>query len=213
MTAENLLAELSVDSRARLSIYADLLLKWQNSINLIGPSTLPSIWSRHFADSLQLHSFASSWEQWVDLGTGAGFPGMVIALTSDDRFQRVHLVESDKRKAAFLREVSRETNVNVEIHAGRIERIMPEIVSSTEIDIVSARALAPLDKLIEYAGPALEQGATCLFLKGKDAPLELTKDVEASSLDITFAESQTDSAAQIVLVRKLASSTNFASRS
>jgi 16S rRNA (guanine527-N7)-methyltransferase len=125
----------------------------------------------------------------------------------------MHLIESDKRKAAFLREVSRETHANVEIHGGRIEQIMPELTRSGKFDIVSARALAPLDKLIDYAAPALDGGATCLFLKGKDARSELTDAIEASSLNITFAESHTDSAAQIVIVRRPASSTNFASRS
>ena len=187
--------------RLRLDIYADLLRKWQTKINLVGPSTLPELWVRHFDDSLQLTSIAGAWSQWVDLGSGGGFPGLVIALSSEGQGRTVHLVESDKRKAAFLREVSRETQTKVEIHAARIETVLPELVSQFHVDVVSARALAPLRNLIDYARPALERGAIGLFLKGKALPSELTEVTPESSLNVTLVDSRTDSNAKIVVVR------------
>jgi 16S rRNA (guanine527-N7)-methyltransferase len=187
--------------RSRLDIYAELLRKWQMKINLVGPATLPELWVRHFEDSLQLLPIAGAWSHWVDLGSGGGFPGLVIALASNGQRRTVHLVESDKRKAAFLREVSRETQTKVEIHVDRIETVLPKLVSQVHIDVVSARALAPLRDLIEYARPALEKGAVGLFLKGKALPSELTKLAPGASLDLTLVDSRTDSNAKIVVVR------------
>ena len=162
-----LLSTLKADCLQRLMVYAELLEKWQKRINLVGPSTLADLWVRHFANSLQLLQHAGPWRNWADLGSGAGFPGMVVALASDDHAKTVHLIESDKRKASFLREVSRETRARVEIHADRIERVLPVLSSENQIDVVSARALAPLETLIAISRPALEKGAVGLFLKGK----------------------------------------------
>jgi 16S rRNA (guanine527-N7)-methyltransferase len=187
--------------RSRLDIYAELLRKWQMKINLVGPATLPELWVRHFEDSLQLLPIAGAWTHWVDLGSGGGFPGLVIALASNGQGRTVHLVESDRRKAAFLREVSRETQTKVEIHIDRIESVLPKLVSRVHVDVVSARALAPMRDLIEYARPALEKGAVGLFLKGKALPSELTKLAPGASLDLTLVDSRTDSNAKIVVVR------------
>jgi 16S rRNA (guanine527-N7)-methyltransferase len=187
--------------RSRLDIYAELLRKWQTKINLVGSATLPELWVRHFDDSLQLLPIAGAWSQWVDLGSGGGFPGLVIAIASNGQGRTVHLVESDKRKAAFLREVSRETQTKVEIHVDRIESVLPKLVSQIHVDVVSARALAPLRDLIEYARPALEKGAVGLFLKGKAMPSELTQLAPGASLYLTLVDSRTDSNAKIVVVR------------
>jgi 16S rRNA (guanine527-N7)-methyltransferase len=187
--------------RTRLDIYGDLLRKWQKKINLVGPSTLPELWVRHFDDSLQLLPIAGAWSHWVDLGSGGGFPGLVIALASEGQGRTVHLVESDKRKAAFLREVSRETRTKVEIHVDRIETVLPKLVSQVHVDVVSARALAPLRELIDYARPALEKGAVGLFLKGKALASELTEAAPGASLNLTLVDSRTDSNAKIVVVR------------
>jgi 16S rRNA (guanine527-N7)-methyltransferase len=187
--------------RSRLDIYAELLRKWQAKINLVGPSTLPELWVRHFDDSLQLLPMAGTWTHWVDLGSGGGFPGLVIAIASEGQGRTVHLVESDKRKSAFLREVSRETQTKVEIHVGRIETVLPQLVSRVGVDVVSARALAPLCDLIEYARPAIEKGAIGLFLKGKALPSELTEVGSSASLNLTLVDSRTDSNAKIVVVR------------
>jgi 16S rRNA (guanine527-N7)-methyltransferase len=192
---------LEPDLRARLGIYADLLTKWQKHINLVGGATIPDLWVRHFEDSLQLLPLVGGWNQWVDLGSGGGFPGMVIALASVDQPRTVHLIESDKRKAAFLREVSRETKTPVEIHADRVEAVLPILLSQHQIDVVSARALASLRVLIDYARPAIEKGAIGLFLKGKALADELTEAQPDASLKLTLVDSRTDSNAKIVIVR------------
>ena len=132
----------------------------------------------------------------------------MIAISAGDSERKIHLVESDKRKAAFLREVSRETHSNVEIHADRIERILPELISTTHFDIVSARALAPLEVLIGYARPILEKGGVGLFLKGKGLSGELTPSTTDASVKLDFIDSRTDIDAKIVVVRGHNSQTN-----
>lgn len=200
---EMLLAEKDLAVRARLSIYRDLLCRWQKTVNLVAASTVEDAWRRHFLDSLQLLPLAGGdWSNWIDLGSGGGFPGMVIAIaTASDENRVVHLVESDKRKVAFLREVSRETCANAEIHVGRIENILPELADRIHFDVISARALAPLNGLINYARPVLKNGAAGLFLKGKDWLGELTDAARDDSLNFTLVDSQTDAAAKIVVVR------------
>lgn len=150
---------------AELAIYADLLRKWQARINLVGPATLGQIWWRHFGDSAQLLPFMGDARRCVDLGSGGGFPGLVLALLLKSRAGvEVILVESDSRKAAFLREVSRETHAPVSVLNRRIES--PDIPTP---DIVTSRALAPVPRLVETVRPWLEQGATGLFLAGESA--------------------------------------------
>jgi 16S rRNA (guanine527-N7)-methyltransferase len=193
--------------KSRLGIYAALIGKWQAKINLVGPSTLSDLWTRHFHDSYQLAELAGAWTEWVDLGSGGGFPGLVIALTKSGA-GRVHLIESDKRKVAFLREVSRETRTDVKIHVGRIESILPKLCEQINFDVVSARALAPLPLLFEYAMPALNKGATGLFLKGRGLSAELTELPLNNSLDIQIVASRTEPGGSIVVVRAHDSRTN-----
>ncbi len=170
------------ETEARLAIYAELLRKWQKVINLVSPSTLPRLWSRHFADSLQVQAAAPAARLWVDLGSGGGFPGLVTAIRlADVSGAKIHLIESDQRKCAFLREVSRETQAPAVVHQGRVEEILPTL--SEPIEAVSARALAPLPMLLAYAGDLLEKGAVGLFLKGERLDDELTD----SNLPGTFA--------------------------
>jgi 16S rRNA (guanine527-N7)-methyltransferase len=195
------LIELTEEQRSRLRIYEALLVKWQKGLNLVAPSTVPQIWHRHFEDSLQLLPLAGNWFRWVDIGSGAGFPGMVIAILSSR--QEVHLIESDKRKASFLAEVSRETGTHTHIHAGRIERALPELVETFRFDIISARALAPMGDLLRYAGPALRQGARGLFLKGKELREELTDSVVGDTFSYELVNSATERDAKIVVVQCL----------
>jgi 16S rRNA (guanine527-N7)-methyltransferase len=204
----NELSELSPEICSRLRVYADLIGRWQPKINLIGASTLGDIWVRHFEDSYQLTGLVDSWTEWVDMGSGAGLPALVVAMTRKGS-ERMHLIESDKRKAAFLREVSRETKTNVEIHVGRIEAILPGLCEDIRFDVVSARALAPLGRLIEYASPALQNGALGLFLKGKGLAAELTELSAANKLDIRIVDSRTDSDGRIVVVRAHDSQTDL----
>jgi 16S rRNA (guanine527-N7)-methyltransferase len=150
----------------RFVAYADLLTKWQERINLVGRSTLDDLWRRHFLDSAQVHSLLPPGTQTVlDLGSGAGFPGLVLALMG---IPHVHLAESDNRKCAFLREAARVCGVTVTVHARRIETIPP-----FEADVITARALAPVDMLLGYAAPFMAVKTHCLFLKGQNAQAEL----------------------------------------
>jgi 16S rRNA (guanine527-N7)-methyltransferase len=166
----------------RLTRYAELLERWQKAINLVAPSTLPELWSRHFADSAQLRSLAPDARLWLDLGSGAGFPGLVVAIlqTGVPEF-RMHLVESNHKKCAFLAEVVRAAEAPVDIHAMRIEQVA-ERAQSLRPDVVSARALAPLPRLLELAAPFFGEGTRGLFLKGREAQAE----IEAARLGWAF---------------------------
>ena len=153
--------------RARLQTYADLLVKWQAKINLVGPDTLADLWARHMLDSAQLAPFLAEGAKVADLGSGAGFPGLVLAIVRPDL--EVHLVESDQRKCAFLREVNRETEAGATIHNARIEAL-----ASLRADVVTSRALASLDKLLGFADIHRLSTGKCLFPKGKRWQEELT---------------------------------------
>jgi 16S rRNA (guanine527-N7)-methyltransferase len=167
----------------RLSRYADLLAHWQARTNLISPSTLPVLWSRHFADSAQLCALAPDARLWLDLGSGAGFPGLVVAILQTGRPDfRMHLVESNRKKCAFLAEVARETKALVDIHPMRIEELA-ESAQSLKPDVVSARALAPMPRLLELACPFFGPGTRGLFLKGREAEAE----IEAARANWDFA--------------------------
>lgn len=155
----------------RLEIYADLLRKWNPKINLVAPSTVHNLWTRHFADSAQLLNLAPArLDHWADLGSGGGFPGLVIAILLHDRSgsHRTTLVESDKRKSAFLHTVLRETGAKAEVITDRIENVPPLAAS-----VVSARALAPLTNLLEFADWHLADGGLALLQKGQAWEKEL----------------------------------------
>jgi 16S rRNA (guanine527-N7)-methyltransferase len=187
----------------RLERYAALLAHWQKSTNLVASATLPRLWSRHFADSAQIRGLAPEARLWLDLGSGAGFPGLVVAIlqTGQPGF-RMHLVESNHKKCAFLAEVVRETKAPVDIHAVQIEQL-GESAHRLEPDVISARALAPLPRLFELAQPFVGPETRGLFLKGRDAEAE----VEAAKVAWDFAAllypSLTSAESQIVEVRAL----------
>ena len=168
------LTPVSRETEARLDRYVDLLLQWQAKTNLVAPSTLPNLWTRHISDSLQLLTIAPSAKVWADLGSGGGFPGVVLACalaeTSDGV---VHLVERNAKKAAFLREALRVTNAQGIVHLSDIGDSVDRIVG--RVDCVTARAVAPLHQLIGFAAPLVSQGAKALFLKGQDVEAELTE--------------------------------------
>ena len=150
----------------RLTRYAELLTHWQARTNLVAASTLPALWSRHFADSAQLRALAPNARLWLDLGSGAGFPGLVVAILETGRPDfRMHLVESNRKKCAFLAEVARETKAPVDIHAMRIEDLA-ESAQSLSPDVVSARALAPLPASLGTRKPVLRAGNTGAVLEG-----------------------------------------------
>jgi 16S rRNA (guanine527-N7)-methyltransferase len=202
--AHVLLADLPEATLRRLETYAKLLEKWQRVLNLIGKSSLDDLWVRHFADSLQVSDAVPEARRWLDLGSGAGFPGLVTAIKyADDPEARVHLVEADRRKCAFLQDVIRETAAPAIVHCGRLEKILPALDAT--IDAVSARALAPLEALLGYAEKFIGEGAVGVFSKGKLFEAELTDSLTAGKYLITTIASQTCPAAGLLLVRRRAS--------
>lgn len=186
----------SRETLERLSLYASLLSKWQSAINLVGPRTLTDLWRRHFLDSAQLFPLLPPGARTVvDLGSGAGFPGLVLAIMG---VQDVHLVESDGRKATFLREVSRETATPVTVHAERAEQLAP-----FPADVVTARALAPLERLIELAMPFLTRDSVALFLKGQDIDSELTAATKKTTMRVERVPSRSDPRGTVLVLREI----------
>jgi 16S rRNA (guanine527-N7)-methyltransferase len=168
------LTPVSRETEMRLDRFVDLLLTWQAKTNLVAPSTLPTLWTRHVADSLQLLPLAPGARIWIDLGSGGGFPGMILACALADRpGALVHLVERNAKKAAFLREALRVTGAAGTVHLAAIEDTVDRVPGP--IDCVTARAVAPLHQLIGFVEPWVKTGAKALFLKGQDVEAELTE--------------------------------------
>lgn len=162
----------SRETLARLEAYVALLLQWQQRINLISPTTIPDIWTRHILDSAQLYHLRPDARRWADLGSGGGLPGIVIAcLLAEKADGEIHLIESNGKKAAFLRHVTTSLALPAVIHAVRIEDAVPRLL---QIDVVTARALAPLTDLLRFSNLLLKRGAVGLFPKGRDVEEELT---------------------------------------
>lgn len=190
MTAALLAGLVSRETAARLETYAGLLVKWQARINLIGPATLPDLWRRHMLDSAQLVPLLPPQARTVvDLGSGGGFPGLVLAAAG---VPDVHLIESDSRKCAFLREAARMMGVPATIHNARIDAVTP-----FHADVVTARALAALDQLLAWAAPFLPgdngDSGECLFLKGRGVDDELTLASKGWKMTIERIPSLSDS--------------------
>jgi 16S rRNA (guanine527-N7)-methyltransferase len=196
------LTPVSEDALARLDKFAALLTDWQRRINLIAPSTLPNLWTRHIADSLQLVQHAPDAKIWVDLGAGGGFPGVPLACAlAQTPGAQVHFVESNGKKVAFLRESVRVTGVSATVHAERIENFGDS--SGGNFDVVTARALAPLKSLFEYAFPLIARGAIGLFLKGQDVEAELTEAAKYWTVEADLRPSLTSRDGVIVMVQSL----------
>jgi 16S rRNA (guanine527-N7)-methyltransferase len=188
----------SRETLPRLAVYAVLLEKWQAKINLVGPATLPDLWRRHFLDSAQLLPLLpAAAGTLADLGSGAGFPGLVLAIMTD---WRVHLLDSDQRKCAFLRQVAVDCGIvdRVTIHPKRIEQ-----VTGLAADVVTARACAPLAELLELAEPFIGEKGTGLFLKGAQAEEELTQAQRHWTMRLDRRESISDPAGTILIVSHL----------
>jgi 16S rRNA (guanine527-N7)-methyltransferase len=186
--------------------YLALLRKWQPKINLVSDATLAQAWTRHFADSVQALDAVAGVTTWADLGSGAGFPGMALAICLKGQpGAQVHLIESDQRKAAFLRAVSRETNAPALVHSGRIESELPKLAGL--MGGVTARGVAPLSQLFAWSEQMLLKNAVCVFLKGEDWRRELTQLELPSSFRVTSIPSLTNpKAALIVAARDLRAS-------
>ncbi|MFA5949191.1 MAG: 16S rRNA (guanine(527)-N(7))-methyltransferase RsmG [Hyphomicrobium sp.] len=188
----------------RLHIYETVLRTWQRKINLVAPSTLEDVWHRHFADSAQVLRFAPpNAKVWCDVGSGGGFPGLVLAiLLAEQGDARVTLIESDTRKAAFLGEVARKTGVPVEIRADRIEKIATQ-AKSQAIDVITSRALAPLPRLLGLVEPLFSPRTVAIFLKGREAAAEVREAEREWQFDHRLEPSLTDAEARIAVIRNL----------
>ena len=223
--------DVSRETLTRLETYEGLLRQWQKAVNLVAPATLDDVWHRHFADSAQLLPLAPQGaHHWIDLGSGGGFPGLVIAILLVDPARagagtpnpapqggggpqpapaatsRVTLIESDARKAAFLREVARHTaiaaGVSVDILSTRAESARIKVNGSLP-RVICARALAPLDRLLELAAPLSPPGTTGLYLKGKTAAQELRAAEKMWNFDVELVPSVTDRDGRIAVITRL----------
>jgi len=201
----------SRETEERLKTHVDLLLRWQRAQNLVAPSTLANVWRRHVADSLQVMRHAATARTFVDFGSGAGFPGIVIAIllmqrrAEDPSFDtaHVHLMESNQRKAAFLRTAIRETGCPATVHAERIEAFAARWGARPEegtVDIVTARALADLETLCGFAAPFSASGTRAIFHKGRNFREEVTQASHAWAFDLVEQESLIDPDSRILLL-------------
>ncbi|WP_316203528.1 MULTISPECIES: 16S rRNA (guanine(527)-N(7))-methyltransferase RsmG [unclassified Bradyrhizobium] len=193
------LTPVSRETEQRLDRYVALLLEWQAKTNLVAPSTLPHLWTRHIADSLQLLDLAPDARIWIDLGSGGGFPGVVLACALAERDgAQVHLVERNAKKAAFLREAIRVTGAPGIVHLSEIGDIVEKW--GGRVDCVTARALAPLHQLIGFAEPLVKKGAKALFLKGQDVEAELTESTKYWKIESKLHSSRTGGQGWIVAI-------------
>ncbi len=189
--------DVSRETLERLILFGDLLLRWNRTINLISRADEANLWPRHIADSLQLITHMPTLDSpAIDLGSGAGFPGLVLAIATGTKF---HLIEADTRKATFLREAARATAAAVTIHACRIEA-----ATLAPSPLITARALAPLSSLLTLAAPFLAQSGICLFPKGRDAELELTDAARAWNMRVEKIPSQVDRSGVILRISEVA---------
>jgi len=198
------LTPVSRETEKRLDMFVEALLLGQSKFNLVASSTLPQIWTRHIADSLQLLPLAGEARVWVDFGSGAGFPGIPIACALDGRpGAMVHLIESVGKKANFLREVVRVTEIPALVHQERAEKFAETCAETETVHVVTARALAPLKTLCDQAFPLIAKGAVGLFPKGQDVAAELTEAAKYWRLQASLVPSVTNPASAIVVVRGL----------
>jgi 16S rRNA (guanine527-N7)-methyltransferase len=196
------LTPVSRETAARLDRFVTLLLEWQRTTHLIAPSTVPTLWTRHIADSLQLIDLAPRARVWADMGSGGGFPGLVIACAlGEEPGRRVHLIESNVKKAAFLRAAAAATESPAVVHAVRMEKFVESV--DDRIDVVTARAVSPLDFLLRECAPLLRAGTLGLFPKGQDVVAELTAASKSWKIAAELVPSRTDSRGRIVVVRGL----------
>ena len=190
-----LLGGLDEDILARLEEYLHLLIKWQKAINLVGPKTLQDPWRRHILDSAQIVPYLADHGDIVDLGSGAGLPGLVVAICTG---RPIHLIESDQRKATFLREAARVTGANVTVHPERIEAVPPMAAST-----VTARALAPLPRLLPWVARHLSPSGKAVLLKGSEVDQELTDCSKNWTMEFTRIGSLSDPGGALLIVEKL----------
>ena len=195
------LVSVSRETEERLAVFVDLLDRWRGRINLIADSTFASVWTRHIADSAQLLALAPDAKRWLDMGSGAGFPGLVVAIQlAGAPGAIVHCVESNQRKCAFLSEAARATGAAAAIHPARVETIEPE--SLGPVDAVTARAFAPLPLALKLARPWIERGAIAVFPRGESARDQIAALPEANDYAIEALSSVVTRKAAILRIRR-----------
>ncbi|MHA1544403.1 MAG: 16S rRNA (guanine(527)-N(7))-methyltransferase RsmG [Alphaproteobacteria bacterium] len=192
-------ANVSRETLDKFQIYHDLLLTWQKTINLIGPGTEKDIWGRHFLDSAQILGLVNEAglkkkRSWLDIGAGAGFPGLVLSLLGEDK---VFLAEPNPKKCAFLRAVCRATGAGAEILQSKVEDLSP-----FPVNIVTSRALAPVEQLLEWGAPFLAEGGEFWLLKGETGDQELTSAMKNNNMKSEIFQSLTDKTGKILRIRK-----------
>lgn len=194
------LTPVSRETEERLALLVAELERWQAAKNLVSSATLGDVWTRHIADSLQLFSLASDKRNWLDLGSGGGFPGLVIGIClAETGAGQIDLVESNSRKCAFLRHAARVTGARVRVHPARIEDVAASFAG--KVDVVTARALAALPQLLDWCEELLRTGTLGLFPKGQHLDAELTDSARYWKIQATTVSSVTDAAARILMVR------------
>lgn len=203
MNDASMLGRLAVsrETIGRLRALEALLNKWNPAINLVAKSTLPQAWQRHILDSAQLYAIAPrTVDHWVDLGSGGGFPGLVIAALSAelDPNRRVTLVEVDQRKATFLREAARQLSLDTAVLSERVEKVAP-----LAADVLSARALAALPLLCDFATRHLSPDGLALFPKGASYQDELADAARVWRFDVTVHQSDTDPSAVVLEMKAI----------
>ncbi len=191
----------SRETEDRFALFVDELRRWQTIKNLVGPHSLKVVWTRHVADCAQLFGFAPKARHWLDLGSGGGFPGIVLGIMLAEVGGHIHLVESNSRKCAFLRAAARVSGAAATVHEGRIEATIERFTGN--IDVVTARALAPLPQLLEWTKVLLRTDAIGLFPKGQDVDAELTLASKSWSIEADVAQSRTDVNGRILIVKRL----------
>ena len=193
------ICRVSDDGLERLRAYVALLKKWQATTNLVSKDSLTDVWRRHVLDSAQLTPLLGAGTQTIaDIGSGAGFPGMVLAIIEPAK--EIHLIESNERKCAFLREVNRATQAGAIIHNNRVEKLQ-----GISVDLVVSRAVASLEKLLQYANPLLKKGGQCLFLKGKKWSEELTEAQKKWIINESTIQSLSDPSGMILKLKEIRS--------
>lgn len=202
MKADLVLAGLSVsrETEQRLRDFVQLLEKWNSAVNLISRSTMGQVWFRHILDSAQIFRYGNSAKRWVDLGSGGGFPGIVVAILAFELApdMKIILVESDQRKAAFLRQTGQTLGLSIDVVAGRIEAM-----SSLMADVVSARALAPLSQLCALAKSHLAPDGAAIFLKGKSGDAEIADARKDWKFLLESHASITDPSAVVLVLKEI----------
>ncbi len=194
------LVPVSRETEDRLAAFVDLIARWRKTTNLISESTFAAVWTRHIADCAQLIALAPAAKRWIDMGSGAGFPGLVIAIQLTGVPDAVvHCIESDQRKCAFLREAVRATGAVATIRPERVEAIEPSSLEA--VDAVTARAFAPLSPTLKLARPWMERGAVGVFPRGESAKEQLAALSQASAYEIEALRSVVDTKATILRVR------------